>query len=49
MKLNRFFILLSLVAILIASEGCRKGPSKTKRNTTKIKKGKPMPCPLKDC
>lgn len=49
MKLNRFFILLSLVTILMVADGCRKGPSKTKRNTTKIKKGKPMPCPLKDC
>jgi hypothetical protein len=49
MKMNRVFMILSMVAILMVADGCRKGPSQSKRNTTKIKKGKPMPCPLKDC
>jgi len=49
MKLKKLFILLSLLAIMAVADGCKKGPSKTKYNTTKVKKGKPLPCPVKDC
>lgn len=42
-------MMLMMGAILIGAEGCRKGPSKSKRNTKKIKRGKPIPCPIKDC
>ncbi len=37
-------------AVLFGAEGCRKGPSSThKTNKKKVKRGKPIPCPIKDC
>jgi hypothetical protein len=49
MKPIKLLFVLSLLAIMTVADGCKKGPSKTKYNTTKVKKGKPLPCPLKDC
>ncbi len=35
--------------VISGVEGCRRGPSTTKLNNKKIKKGRPIPCPIKDC
>lgn len=48
MNLNgKFIMLLFLVALTLG--GCRKGPSATYDNSKRIKRGKPVPCPIKDC
>ena len=49
MKLHRVFVILFLSLLVLGTEGCRKGPSPSKKNTKKVKKGKPIPCPIKDC
>ena len=50
MKFNKAILILFIGAILIGSEGCKKGPSSShKKNNKKIKRGKPIPCPIKDC
>lgn len=43
-KITRITLILFLIAGVIA--GCQKGPSSSKRQ---IKKGDPIPCPIKDC
>lgn len=47
MKLKLFFTLCLALFLSIGTQSCRKGPTKTHRG--KIKKGKPIPCPIKDC
>lgn len=49
MNYSKILIMSILGIVLIGSEGCRKGPSSTKKNNKKVKKGKPIPCPIKDC
>jgi hypothetical protein len=49
MKGSRIFLIAFLLVVVLPHEGCRKGPSQSKKNNKKIKKGKPIPCPLKDC
>ncbi len=50
MKISKITFILFLGIILIGSEGCRKGPTAShKKNKKKVKRGKPLPCPIKDC
>jgi len=49
MKLKRFIWILLIGSMILGTEACKKGPSNTKKNNKKIKKGKPIPCPIKDC
>ncbi len=49
MKIGRIFLILSFTLLVIGMDGCKKAPSSSKKNTKKIKKGKPIPCPIKDC
>ena len=49
MRFSKLLAFSLLALVLFGSEGCRKGPTTSKKNTKKIKKGKPIPCPIKDC
>jgi len=49
MKWTRALFLLLILAMALPNEGCKKGPSKSRKNNKKVKKGKPIPCPIKDC
>ena len=49
MRIRNFIGMLLIAFTILGTEGCRKGPSTSKKNNKKIKSGKPMPCPLKDC
>lgn len=50
MRFTKAILILFLGAILIGSEGCRKRPSSShQKNKKKVKRGKPIPCPIKDC
>lgn len=40
---------LLLLVITMALSGCRKGPSASYDSSKKLKRGKPIPCPIKDC
>ena len=49
MKIRTFVWMLVIGFTILGTEGCRKGPSASKKNSKKIRKGKPVPCPMKDC
>ena len=49
MSWRKTISILMIACMIFGVEGCRKGPTPTKKNTKKIKKGKPIPCPIKDC
>ncbi|RED93187.1 hypothetical protein C7460_12626 [Marinoscillum furvescens DSM 4134] len=41
--------LLVLLSLAVTFSACRKGPSSSIDKKRQIKKGKPIPCPIKDC
>lgn len=50
MRISRIIWMFFLALILVGSDGCKKGPSSThQKNKKKVKRGKPLPCPIKDC
>jgi hypothetical protein len=48
-KTLSFFLILCLLLCLIVSGVSCGGSKGGSRNSKTIKKGKPIPCPLKDC
>lgn len=38
-----------IMGLLIAVSACHPGPSSSINKKKQIKKGKPIPCPVKDC
>ena len=49
MNWKKIIYVVLISVFVIGLEGCKKGPSSSTKNNKKIKKGKPIPCPIKDC
>jgi hypothetical protein len=46
MRQSKNYIGILLLAVALIFSGCRQGLHSSKKQ---IKKGKPIPCPIKDC
>lgn len=46
MRITKVHIGTIILGIALLLTGCKQGPYSSKKQ---IKKGKPIPCPLKDC
>ena len=50
LKPYKFFFILLLGSVVVGASGCRKGPvASHQKNKKKVKRGRPLPCPVKDC
>lgn len=49
MRRFKYIVGLFLLSSMIILGGCRKGPSSSYSKKKQIKRGKPIPCPIKDC